>query len=225
MTSKFLYLAKLFLTKNKKMKKVILSALAVMAFGIANAQDVKFGLKGGLYVSNFSGDTEGLDFKSRFGFNVGAFAEIKFSEQFALQPEVLYSTQGARVEDFGVQVDEFGFFTADASFNLAYINVPVMFKYFATEKFSLEAGPQIGFLVSAKLKTEVDGYGSNTQDIKDNFESIDFGLNLGAGYDFTENFSVSARYNLGLANIANTEEGDDSKLHNGVFSLSAGYKF
>ncbi|KOP37427.1 PorT family protein [Flavobacterium sp. WLB] len=207
------------------MKKVILSAIAVMAFGMANAQDVKFGLKGGLNVSNFSGDTEGIDFKSRFGFNAGGFVEIKFSEKFALQPEVLYSTQGAKVDNFNLDVDGIGTVNADVAFNLAYINVPVMFKYFAAEKFSLEAGPQIGFLVSAETKTKVDGYGSSKVDIKDNFESIDFGLNLGAGYDFTENFSAGVRYNLGLANIAKTEEGDDSKVHNGVFSLSVGYKF
>lgn len=207
------------------MKKVILSAIAVMAFGMANAQDVKFGLKGGLNVSNFSGDTEGIDFKSRFGFNAGGFVEIKFSEKFALQPEILYSTQGAKVDNFNLDVDGIGTVNADVAFNLAYINVPVMFKYFAAEKFSLEAGPQIGFLVSAETKTKVDGYGSSKVDIKDNFESIDFGLNLGAGYDFTENLSVGARYNLGLANIAKTEEGDDSKVHNGVFSLSVGYKF
>lgn len=207
------------------MKKVILSAIAVMAFGMANAQDVKFGLKGGLNVSNFSGDTEGIDFKSRFGFNVGGFVEIKFSEKFALQPEVLYSTQGAKVDNFNLDVDGIGTVNADVAFNLAYINVPVMFKYFAAEKFSLEAGPQIGFLVSAETKTKVDGYGSSKVDIKDNFESIDFGLNFGAGYDFTENFSAGVRYNLGLANIAKTEEGDDSKVHNGVFSLSVGYKF
>lgn len=218
-------MAKLFLTKNKKMKKVILSAIAVMAFGMANAQDVKFGLKGGLNVSNFSGDTEGIDFKSRFGFNAGGFVEIKFSEKFALQPEILYSTQGAKVDNFNLDVDGIGTVNADVAFNFAYINVPVMFKYFAAEKFSLEAGPQIGFLVSAETKTKVDGYGSSKVDIKDNFESIDFGLNLGAGYDFTENLSVGARYNLGLANIAKTEEGDDSKVHNGVFSLSVGYKF
>lgn len=218
-------MAKLFLTKNKKMKKVILSAIAVMAFGMANAQDVKFGLKGGLNVSNFSGDTEGIDFKSRFGFNAGGFVEIKFSEKFALQPEVLYSTQGAKVDNFNLDVDDVGTVNADVAFNLAYINIPVMFKYFAAEKFSLEAGPQIGFLVSAETKTKVDGYGSSKVDIKDNFESIDFGLNLGAGYDFTENFSAGVRYNLGLANIAKTEEGDDSKLHNGAFSLSVGYKF
>lgn len=206
------------------MKKIILSAIAVMAFGFANAQDVKFGLKGGLNVSNFSGDTDGLDLKSRFGFNVGGFVEIKFSEKFALQPEVLYSTQGSKVDNFGLDT-EVGYVTSDVTFKLAYINVPVMFKYYAAENFSIEAGPQIGFLTSAKTETKVDGYGSSEVDAKDVFESIDFGLNLGAGYDFTENFSIGARYNLGLSNIAKTEEGDDSKLHNGVFSFSAAYKF
>lgn len=207
------------------MKKVILSAIAVMAFGMTNAQDVKFGLKGGLNVSNFSGDTDGIDLKSRFGFNVGGFVEIKFSEKFALEPEVLYSTQGARTENVGAEVEGIPY-TGDIDFNLAYINIPVMFKYYAAEKFSVEAGPQIGFLTSAKTKTKLDGFSQTVeQDAKDSFESIDFGLNLGAGYDFTENFSAGVRYNLGLSNIAKTEAGDDSKLHNGVFSLSVGYKF
>lgn len=207
------------------MKKIILSALAVIAFASAHAQEVKYGVKGGLNISNFSGDTEGVDLKSRFGFNVGGFVEIKISEKFALQPEVLYSTQGATFENVGAEVNG-TFYTGDIDFNLAYINVPVMFKYYAAEKFSVEAGPQIGFLTSAKSKTKLDGFsGSNELDAKDSFESIDFGLNLGAGYDFTENFSIGARYNLGLSNIAKTEVDDDTKLHNGVFSFSVAYKF
>ncbi|MET0945253.1 MAG: porin family protein [Flavobacterium sp.] len=207
------------------MKKIIMTAAAVMAFAFSNAQEVKFGVKGGLNLSNFSGDTEGIDFKSRVGFNVGGFVEIKLSDQLAIQPELLYSTQGAKVDNFGVEL-EGNFYTADVQFNLSYINIPVMFKYYIVEKFNIEAGPQIGFLTSAKTKTTVQGFsGSDEQDVKDSFESIDFGLNLGAGYDFTEHFSANARYNLGLANIAKTEPGDDSKLHNGVFSLSVGYKF
>lgn len=203
------------------MKKIILTAIVVMTFGFANAQEVKYGVKGGLNLSSLSGDTEGMDLKSKFGFHAGAFVEIKFSEKFALQPELLYSTQGTRFDD--IEVDGY---EAKTCFNLDYINVPVMFKYFATEKFFVEAGPQIGFLTSAKARIKVDDLNvDNKQDIKENFESIDFGLNFGAGYEFTENIFASARYNLGLANIAKTEAGDDSKVHNGVFSVSVGYKF
>ncbi|MEZ0129910.1 porin family protein [Flavobacterium sp. LBUM151] len=132
----------------------------------------------------------------------------------------------AKFENIGAEVDSGGFYTGDITFKLSYINVPVMFKYYVAEKFNIEAGPQIGFLTSAKTTTKLDGFsGEHDMDVKDMFESIDFGLNLGAGYNFTEHFSVGARYNLGLSNIAKTESGDNTKLHNSVFSLSVGYKF
>ncbi|QSW87659.1 MULTISPECIES: porin family protein [Flavobacterium] len=207
------------------MKKNFFTAITVIMFGFVNAQDVKFGIKGGLNISNFSGDTDGIETKSRYGFNLGGFVEIKFSEKIALQPEILYSTQGVKFENVGTDVNG-TFRTGDINFNLAYINIPVMFKYYPAERFSVEAGPQIGFLTSAKTKTRLDGFNRTvTQDAKYLFESIDFGLNIGAGYYFTENLAVGARYNIGLANIVKTEVGDDSKLHNKVFSLSVAYKF
>lgn len=203
------------------MKKIMLTAVAVMAFAFSNAQETRFGVKAGANLSNFSGDVE--DTKSLFGFHVGGFAEFKLSDKFAIQPELLFSTQGAKSEESGD-----GFKVENKS-NLSYINVPVMAKYYIVEKFSVEAGPQIGFLVSAKEKSEatIEGLGSvsTDEDAKDFYESINFGVNFGAGYDFTENLSVGLRYNLGLSNIAKTEDGEDFKVNNNVFSLSVGYKF
>ena len=207
------------------MKKIILSSLLVLAFGFTYAQKAEFGIKGGLNSSNFSGDTEGADFKSRVGFNIGAFAAIKLSEKITLQPEILFSTQGAKADNVVVPYNDV-YYTADVKFNLSYINVPVMIKYYVSDKFNLEVGPQIGFLTSAKTSTKVVGISQTSeQDAKDSFESVDFGLNFGAGYDFTENVFAGIRYNLGLANIAKTQSGDNSKIHNNVFSLSVGYKF
>ncbi|RZJ55928.1 MAG: PorT family protein, partial [Flavobacterium sp.] len=37
---------------------------------------------------------------------------------------------------------------------LSYLNVPIMAKYYVIEKLSLEAGPQIGFLLSAKNQVD-----------------------------------------------------------------------
>ena len=84
--------------------------------------------------------------------------------------------------------------------------------------------PQIGFLTTAKYKMESEGNEAE-EDAKDDFESVDFGVNFGAGYDFTENLSVGLRYNLGLSNVYKTEAGDDFKNSNNVFSVSLGYKF
>ena len=207
------------------MKKIILSTLLVLAFGFTYAQKAEFGIKGGLNSSNFSGDTEGADFKSRIGFNVGAFAAIKLSEKITLQPEILFSTQGAEAQNVEAFVNG-SIYNGDVKFNLSYINIPVMFKYYVADKFNLEAGPQIGFLASAETSTKVDGFNQTVdQDAKDYFESVDFGFNVGAGYDFTDKIFVGIRYNIGLANVFKTQSGDNSETQNSVFSLSVGYKF
>jgi opacity protein-like surface antigen len=187
------------------MKKIILSAVAVFAFGFANAQEVKFGAKAALNVATLTGDVE--DASSLVGFQVGGFAEIKISDKFSVQPELLYSAQGASFDG------------GDTKLN--YLNIPVMAKFYVADAFSLEAGPQVGFLLSAK---------SDGEDIKDFYSSTDFGINLGAGYDFTENLSVGLRYNFGLSNVTDFGDledfiGEDISIKNNVFSVSVGYKF
>lgn len=102
-----------------------------------------------------------------------------------------------------------------------------MAKIYVIPNLSLEAGPQLGILVSAKEKYEENMGGvitSSDEDVKDSFKSIDFGFNVGAGYDFTEHFGAGVRYNIGLSNIADAGE-SDFKLNNSVLSLSVGYKF
>lgn len=199
------------------MKKNILSAIAVMAFGFANAQDVKFGAKAALNIATLSGDDENTS--SYTGFQVGGFAEIKVSEKFAVQPELMYSAQGGKEK--GVENYNGTDYDVTAIYKLGYINIPVMAKFYVAKSFSLEAGPQIGFLVSAKGEAKVLGT-STEVDIKDSVKAVDFGLNLGAGYDFTNKFSAGLRYNFGLSNI---NDEDSSEIKNGVFSVSLGYKF
>ncbi|GAA3737582.1 MULTISPECIES: porin family protein [Flavobacterium] len=191
------------------MKKIILSAIAIMAFTFANAQSTRFGVKGGLNITTFAGGNY-WDASSLVGFQVGGFAEIKVIERLAIQPEVLFSTQGAKLKFAGDKYDT----------KLNYINVPVLAKFYITKQFTAEAGPQIGFLVSAK---------SDGEDVKDGFKSVDTGFNFGLGYNFTDNFSVGARYTVGLSNIAdnNADTWDEyyDSPKNSVFAITAAYKF
>lgn len=129
-------------------------------------------------------------------------AEIKISEKFSLQPELLYSGQGY---DTGIDTE--------GTIALNYLNIPVIAKYYVTKKLSLKAGPQIGFLLSTK---------GGTHDYKDLFKTTDFGVNLGIGYKIDNSLNFGARYVLGLSNI-NDVGGTTNK--NGVFQLSVGYFF
>lgn len=193
------------------MKKIILSALVVFSFISTNAQDVKYGAKVGINIANqkFEGSGITLTANSIVGVQVGGFAEVNLNEKFAIQPEVLFSTEGSELKAEGEEV----------TFNLSYINVPVMLKFYPAPKFNLQAGPQVGLLVAAKGK-----YQGVKEDIKDGYKTANFGLNLGAAYEFTEKCFVDARYNFGLSNIMdNTEDGTKNK--GVVLSLAVGYKF
>jgi hypothetical protein len=184
------------------MKKVLLTALAVFAFSFANAQDTKYGVKGGLNMSN---NTLG-EHTSLLAFHLGGFAEFKMSDKFAIQPELLYSAQGGKISANG----------ANYTTNLNYFNIPVMAKYYVADAFSIEAGPQIGFLMSAK---------SDGTDIKDMCNSTDFGFNLGAGYNLNETMSLGLRYSIGLSNVIKDVSGVSTDSKNSNIQLSFGYKF
>ncbi len=209
------------------MKKLIVAAVAVFAFSV-NAQEVKFGAKAGLNLANLSGDLDG-DNDMKIGFNVGGFAEIKLSDKFYLQPELLFSTQGTKAENS--RTSNGITYKNEGTFSLNYVNIPIMAKYYIAEGFSAEFGPQIGFLASVKreVTTTISGNGFNETETesstsKDNLSTVDFGLNIGASYDINENIFVNARYNIGLNNVYDIS-GTDLSQKNNVISFNVGYKF
>ncbi|WP_405369649.1 porin family protein [Nonlabens sp. Asnod2-A12] len=199
------------------MKKLLLSAVAaVFAMGVSNAQEIDFGAKVGVNFAKLQGDAvEDLD--GRTGINVGVTGEYMFNETFALQVEALYSQQGLQSDEGGVE----------QKLKLDYINVPVLAKFYIGESgFSVEAGPQIGFLVSDKY--EVDGVNVD-EDL--NAETIDLSAGGGIAYKFKEGtslegLSANVRYMIGLNNVYKDNGdtfGDD--ITNSVLAISLGYKF
>jgi len=210
------------------MKRIILTVSAFFTLCLANAQEIKYGVKAGLNLSTLTGDVAYYDVKSKAGFHVGGFVEFKITDKFSVQPELLYSAQGAKLRYSSV--DEFSSTIDKQNIKLGYLNIPVMAKYYVIKGLSIEAGPQVGFLLSAKNEFNYSSYiteqysSTGEEDIKDDLKSIDFGFNFGAGYEFTENIFVQARYNLGLTSVFEDADGDfDPK--NGVLQLSFGYKF
>ena len=154
------------------MKKIILSILAVAAFGTANAQDIKFGVKAGANFSNFTGDA---DSDGKTGFYVGGLADFAISEKFHVQPELLYSMEGAK----------------DAEMD--FLRIPIMAKYYVMDGLNLQAGPVLGFKINAE-----EGLDEATK-------SLDYGLGFGAAYELEKGLFFDVRYNLGLSNISDVD--------------------
>lgn len=213
------------------MKKLILG-LAVTAGTLAFAQQTPssvssatFGVKGGMNVSSLSNGADLSDSKSKIGFNAGVFANIPLASSFSVQPEVIYNDLGSKV------TREYTFvgnkYKDEYSRNLGYIAVPVMFQYNATPEFYLEAGPEFGFLVSANDKFKSSTNSNTSSQVaslnKDDFKTFNFGIGIGAGYYFTQNLGITARYTAGLTDIYKNNSGDAVK--NNVFQVGLAYKF
>ncbi|MGB3607396.1 MAG: porin family protein [Psychroserpens sp.] len=208
------------------MKKLFLcAALAVFGFSNVGAQDVTFGAKAGVNFASFGGDLEDLD--GRTSFHLGVVAEFAISEKFSVQPELLFSGQGAGAEFsetfFGETI------SSETTFNLSYLNLPIMAKYYVADGFSLEAGPYVGFLIGGESEETFSGggeSGSETEDSTELFKGLDFGLGVGTSYKLESGLFFSARYNLGLADITDADDGDDApKINNNVIQISVGYFF
>ncbi len=179
------------------MKKIILSTCLLIA-GIfsANAQSIHFGVKAGANFSDVDSDFSTSNLTSWHG---GAFVEVGLFQNFAIQPEVLYSSQGAKVDG-----------TDDIK--LDYINVPVVAKfYLITDKLALEAGPQFGFLVNDNYSNVIDDYKA---------KNFDFAVLGGLSLNITQNIFVSGRYVVGL-----TDTTKDADVTNKTIQASVGYRF
>jgi hypothetical protein len=194
--------------KQRIMKFLLSVALAVFFMtGIVNAQEVSFGIKGGLNVYNIHNNDRSLDFKPIAGFHIGALSHIHLTQKFALQPEVVFSTIGS----------DYRYGPEETRYNLSYINVPVLLQYMFKNGLRVQAGPQVSFLVHARSHT-----GDIKSDIREDFRTADFGLATGASYQLPNTgFGFDARFNLGLSDINRngTVRSTNRGLQVGVFYL------
>ena len=190
------------------MKKINLLALGITAAILSFAQSpAKFGLKGGVNVStiNWDDDTEG---DSRIGLHVGGLAHIHLSPQWALQPEVYYSAEGGKMP---VSSNE------EVTWKNDYVNIPLLVQYNFDNGFRLQAGPQLGLLVSSKVEDQDD----EEDDADEIFKSTNVGLSFGLGYLTHSGFGIDGRYNLGLNRITESsiQEAQGRSFQIGVFYL------
>lgn len=180
-----------------------------------------FGVSGGVNFSNLvQGSNNG--FNRITGFHFTGFGEYRFSAKFSMQPGVAYSRQGAETDE--MYLPEFDS-TTKFKMVLDYINIPVLVKYYITDGFSVEAGPQLGILTSAKAKDVIiNGESAGVDvDIKEMFKGTDLALVVGASYDFQNGLLVGGRFNAGLTDIA--KDNPDDAITNSVFQLYLGFKY
>ena len=187
------------------MKKLFTLVVVVLMVVGAKAQtEIVIGPKVGLNMTNISNS----DKKNKLSFHVGGFAEFRFNDYFAIQPELVYSRQGARDKINGDKL----------KLRANYLNIPVLAKLYVLDELSVDLGPEFGFALNAKAKYK-DGDTTVKHKMNDiNTLAVNFAIGLSYNWD---DFMFSARYNLGLSN-AFDKDNYDGNNKNRVFQLSVG---
>lgn len=180
------------------MKKTIFITVLLLAMSTGmQAQLVKLGIKAGLNYANLTGTDLQLD--ALTSYHAGFVAEIKLLDRFSVQPELLYSTQGATYKSAGTEFRN----------ELGYLAIPVLAKIYLNKTVSLELGPQASFLLSERNHFAVN-----------DTKTFDFSVVGGLGFKITKNFFIQGRYGLGL-----TEVSTNAQAKNSVVQVSAGILF
>jgi PPE-repeat protein len=187
------------------MKKLVTLPFVLLA--ITSFSQISLGLKAGVNISNFTGgDFNTIEKDALVGFHGGGLVHISLGH-LVVQPEVLFSSQGAKLTSNGTESD----------FKLSYITIPAMVKWETDGGFYLEAGPQGGFKISENVPDSITS---------DFVKGGDFSFNAGLGFHSSGGFGIGARYNVGISKIGEFDSDNiNPDFKNSVLQFSIFYTF
>lgn len=228
------------------MKRLIFLGLSSLISLISMAQDGGVYLRGGVNLANVTKTSSGEsnDANMLVSFQVGLTGDIAIAKVFSIQPSLLLTGKGSKLESGNPN----GTTYYKATTNPLYIELPVnaIFKLPLSDKnssFFFGAGPYIAIGVGGKRKIEGQFLGTSFSS-KENIEfsnddpttfdyeegaglgimrRFDYGLNGTAGFHM-DRVLIAVNYGYGLAKLQSGTSNDDDYNKHRVLSLSLGFK-
>lgn len=208
------------------MKKVLLFIITCSITTFAAAQ-LQWGIRAGLNASTThyapSIPIGSVDLKA--GLVAGSFLHIPLTKNLALQPEILYSQQGAMITNDFVKY----------GIRLQYMELPVLLQYKFSRRFIVEGGPQAGYLLAAHYKIHttrardvntIDAlHAGDKINTKRSYKPFDISGVIGVAYQFSSSWGTGIRYSYGFSRV-NKESvviTQDASLTNRVLQISLSY--
>lgn len=194
------------------MKKLglLLSLLLVGTVAVQAQSESGFGVRGGANLFTWGGsDINSNDYNNRVGFHAGIYGNGFISDRFSIEPGLYYSVKGTQNDDM-----------VNSRAVLDYVELPVLFRIYATEGVNLFFGPQASVLVGSTFEADALGntYGWDT----DNINDFDAAVVVGIGYNLPKGFNLQASYDFGVNPVF---KDSDAAVYNRGFKLSAGISF
>jgi hypothetical protein len=205
-------------------KKCMIFMLTIMSAITASAQ-VRLGVEAGLNVSHAFDTSE-----NKAGFNVGVIGDFSFNRNWAIDSELKLSSQPCGYY-YPLFINSVFPYTVSDSYTPYYLTLPVRAKYtFGLSpmvKMSVAVGPMIGVGLFGKSRICRDNIVYKSSNVFDTSNwgymsdsRFEYGANAKIGFEFLQNYLVSAEYSL-LHIDGNLTAVDNM----GIFSINLGYRF
>lgn len=234
------------------MKKLFVILLGVFALGAATPAQaqVKFGVKGGLNVTNMTFTKDIFDASNKTGFFIGPMVKVSLPLGFSVDAAALYDQKSADVKyeyTEAMYVDKTDGSLQSPSGDVVYqkssgvakvkqqsINVPVNLRYAvglgSMANIFFFAGPQWGFNIGHK---NYDTSLSNGQEDHNffSFKNSNFSINVGLGATLLKHLQVSANYNIACGKTADISYGKalesiaKARSRSNCWQIALGYWF
>ncbi len=224
----------------KRIQQLLMIATFLLSATYSFAQ-VSVGAKAGVYTSfiDVTEAAEGLtqNVEGLTTATFGIVSEIGLGENFAFQPELLYTTKGFKVSE-GLNINLGGFpipAGVTASTKINYLELPLLAKYkFGNEglRFNITAGPVVSYAMNGHLDTranllvDINPIKTNIDLDALNYERMEISASIGAGMEYETGSGAlfaDARYVHGFSDLYNAPVVDLNLKNRGI-GVTVGYK-
>lgn len=192
------------------MRKIISVLLVAVCVGMAmpaQAQLIKFGVKGGLNLSKADFNKSDLKTDNFTGFFIGPMAEVTIPVVgLGVDGALLFSQRGVKVGDESIKENG--------------LDIPINLKY------TIGLGSMLGVYVAAGPDFYFNFSGDKTYENvgRLNKKNAQVGINLGAGLKLVKHLQVGFNYNIPLNKTAEWKDADLS-YKTKMWQISAAYIF
>lgn len=199
-------------------RKTLLLAIAIAATTQLFAQKkVSPGIRAGVNVTTLSN----IDADFKADFYAGGILSLNLGQRYTLQPELIYTRQGASNVTF---VDEAsGEPTGQENVTIQYLSLGVINKFYFVDGFHGLIGPSLDMKIGKnfpRIDFDDDEYGG-----------VDLGISLGLGYTLPIGLTFEGRFKTGMLDAFNNDyflgmfDDPDEISLNRVFQLGVSYSF
>ncbi|HWK58228.1 MAG TPA: porin family protein [Parapedobacter sp.] len=199
-------------------RKTLLLAIAIAATTQLFAQKkVSPGIRAGVNVTTLSN----IDADFKADFYAGGILSLNLGQRYTLQPELIYTRQGASNVTF---VDEAsGELTGQENVTIQYLSLGVINKFYFVDGFHGLIGPSLDMKIGKnfpRIDFDDDEYGG-----------VDLGISLGLGYTLPIGLTFEGRFKTGMLDAFNNDyflgmfDDPDEISLNRVFQLGVSYSF